>query len=109
MCNPVTRVYPRKKQKHIIVIIVMIIVIHVLIIVIVVIVVVMVIVIIIVIIVNIITIAINVILTMGGCGLVRTSVVLGPAVDQRFETTPIKIRDGCRRTSTCCAHGAAAC
>ncbi len=80
--------------------------------------VVMAIVIIIVVIVNIITIVIIVILTMGGCGLVGTSVVLGPAVDQRFETTPIKIRDGCRTVhrqwmerfwSTCCAHGAAAC
>ena len=70
----------------------MIIVIHVIIIVI------MVIVIIIVIIVNIITIVIIVILTMGGCGLVGTSVVLGTAVDQRFETTLIKIRDGCRIT-----------
>ena len=70
----------------------MIIVIHVIIIVIIVIV------IIIVIIVNIITIVIIVILTMGGCGLVGTSVVLGTAVDQRFETTLIKIRDGCRRT-----------
>ena len=90
---------PGKKEKDIIVIIVVIIVVHVLIMVIMVIVV-MVIVIIIVIIVNIITIVIVVILTMGGCGLVGTSVVLGPAVDQRFETTPIKIRDGCRRKTT---------
>ena len=91
MCNPVTRVYPRREQKHNIVIIVMIIVIHVII-------VIMVIVIIIVIIVNIITIVTIVILTMGVCGLVGTSVVLGTAVDQRFETTLIKIRDGCRIT-----------
>ena len=68
----------------------MIIVTHVIIIVIMVIVI-MVIVIIIVIIVNIITIVIIVILTMGGCGLVGTSVVLGTAVDQRFETALIGI------------------
>ncbi len=81
MCTP-------KEQKHIIVIIVMIIVAHVIIIVI------MVIVLIIVIIVNIITIVIIVIITMGGCAWVGTSVVLGTAVDQRFETTLINIRDG---------------
>ena len=46
----------------------------------------------------IIVIVIIVILTMGGCGLVGTSAVSGTAVDQRFETTPIKIRGGCNRT-----------
>ena len=97
MCNPVTRVYPPKKtethhRNHR-----MIIVIHVIIIVIMVIVI-MVIVIIIVIMVNIITIVTIVILTMRGCGLVGTCVVLGTAVDQRFETTLIRIRDGCGRT-----------
>ncbi len=76
----------------------MIIVIHVIIIIVIMVIVIMVIVIIIVIIANIITIVIIVILTMGGCALVGTSVVLGPAVDQRFETTLIKIRDGCRIT-----------
>ena len=98
MCNPVTRVYHRKKQKHIIVIIVMTIVIHVIIIIVIIVIVIMVIVIIIAIIVTVITIVIIVILTMGGCGLVGTSVVLGTAVDQGFEITPIKIRDGCRIT-----------
>ena len=52
---------------------------------------VMIVIIMVMIVVVIIVIVIIVILTMGGCGLVGTSAVAGTAVDQRFETTPIKI------------------
>ena len=59
---------------------------------------VMIVIIMVMIVVVIIVIVLIVILAMGGCGLVGTSAVARPGVDQRFETTPIKIRDGCRIT-----------